>query len=301
MPLVEAIPNISEGRRQDVIDACALAVRRGGARLLDVHTDPDHNRSVFTFAGSPDDVRASALALVHEAVARIDLRTHRGVHPRMGAVDVLPFVPLAGLDPQVAVALARDVGAQIAADDRVPVYLYELAASNAGRARLEVVRQGGFEALASRMAQPGWAPDFGPLTPHPSAGVVAVGARHPLVAFNVVLDTDRLDVAREIARRIRERDGGLPAVKALGLPLASRHLVQVSMNLVNYGLTTPLDVFTRIATEAAALGVAIKESELIGLAPAAALPPDPAAQLRLAGPPRHYALEDALTAHGLQA
>jgi glutamate formiminotransferase len=299
MPLLECVPNISEGRRLATIEACASAVRAGGAALLDVHTDPDHNRSVLTFAGAPAAVQTSALALIETATSRIDLRDHHGVHPRMGAVDVMPFVPLVDATLDDAAELAQRVAALVADRYRIPVFLYEAAARSSTRTRLEEIRRGQFEGLAARLARDEWAPDFGGRIPHPSAGVVAIGARRPLIAFNVVLDSNQLPIAQTIARRIRERDGGLPAVKALGLPLESRGLVQVSLNLVDYHQTAPADVFDRIVAEAATYGVAIKESELVGLAPEGALPPDPRQRLQLAGPERIYSIEGALRRAGL--
>lgn len=270
--MIESIPNVSEGRRADVIDALARSVRESaGVLLLDRSSDPDHNRSVLTMAGSADDLHAAVLALVGCAVERIDLRAHRGVHPRLGAVDVVPFVPLAGATMDACVVLARQAGSAIADAFGVPVYLYGEAASTPARRALDAVRRGQFEGLAAKMRDPAWAPDFGSPAPHPTAGAVAVGARRPLVAFNVNLASDRLDVARAIAAKVRERDGGLPCVKALGLPLASAHVVQVSMNLTDYERTSPAEAFAAVAREARALGVAVAGSELVGLIPRAAL------------------------------
>jgi glutamate formiminotransferase len=299
--IVESVPNISEGRSPDIIAACAAAVRAGGAAMLDLHTDADHHRSVLTFAGDRAAVRDSALRLVERAVALIDLRTHSGVHPRMGAVDVMPFVPLVGCTLDEAAALAREVGEEVAARFDVPVFLYEAAATAPARSRLEAIRRGQFEALAGRLSRPEWAPDFGRRAPHPSAGVIAIGARQPLIAFNVVLDSNRLDVARAIATSVRERDGGLPGVKALGLPLASRGLVQVSLNLIDYRITPPVVVFDRIVEVATAHDVTVLESELVGLAPEAALPSAPRERLRLSGPPGIYSIEGALRHAGLSS
>jgi glutamate formiminotransferase len=300
VPLIECIPNVSEGRRAEVIDACSDAIRSAGAALLDVHVDPDHHRSVFSFAGEVREVEAAALALVDTALERIDLRAHAGVHPRMGAVDVMPFVPLGAVTLETCAAVARGIGNTVAARHGLPVYLYEAAALDSSRRHLEDVRRGGFEGLSLRMAAPGLAPDFGPRTPHPSAGAIAIGARGPLVAFNVVLDTKDVGVARSIARAVRARDGGLPAVKALGLWLESQGLAQVSLNLVDYRVTPPVVVFDRIVDEARHFGVSVLESELVGLVPRAALPSDPRSRLRLGGPPRVYALEDALARAGRQ-
>lgn len=282
--MIESIPNVSEGQRPAVIAALTAALRAvPDLRLLDVSADSAHNRSVFTYAGEPAAVEAAALALVACAVTHVDLRTHRGVHPRMGAVDVLPFVPLAGTTLADCVAMARRVGRIIADRFSIPVYFYEAAATSSARRRLEDVRRGEFEGLSTRMADPAWVPDAGPSRPHPSAGAMAIGARQPLIAYNVNLASDRLDVAKAIARRIRERDGGLPAVKALGLPLTDRGIVQVSTNLVDYALTPPVVVFEAVRQAAAAYGVAVKESELIGLIPRAALAGTSAAALQLTG------------------
>lgn len=282
--MIESIPNISEGQRPAVL-AALTAVLRGvpGLRVLDISADAAHHRSVFTYAGESVALEAAALALIATAIAHIDLRTHRGVHPRMGAVDVLPFVPLEGATLEDCIAVARRVGATVATRFDLPVYLYESAASRPGRRKLEDIRRGQFEGLADRFADPEWAPDFGPARPHPTAGAIAIGARRPLVAFNINLDSQRLDVARAIAHTIRERDGGLPSVKALGLPLADRGIVQVSMNLTDYTVTPPAVVFAAVQREAARYGVAVRESELIGLIPQAALSGTSAAALQLAG------------------
>lgn len=293
--MIEAIPNVSEGQRREVISALESALRRvAGLFVLDVSSDAAHHRSVFTFAGDADAVATASLALVERAIALVDLRTHRGVHPRLGAVDVLPFVPLGGVTLDACVALARRVGAEAAARWRLPVYLYEAAATSVARRRLEDVRRGEFEALAQRMRDPAWAPDFGPSEPHPSAGALIVGARPPLIAFNVNLDSDDLAVARAIARAVRERSGGLPAVKALGLPLADRGVVQVSMNLTDFTRTSPRAAFEAVRREAARLGVDVRESELVGLIPQAALADTTPAALRLSGFRQDQILEERL-------
>lgn len=279
--LIESIPNVSEGRRRSLVDDMADAIRATGVRLLDQHTSAAHHRSVYTFAGTAALVEAAVLALVSRAVTDIDLRSHQGEHPRIGAVDVIPFVPLTEATMDDCVALARAVGAEIARRFELPVYLYEAAASAPERRSLEAIRRGGFEGLTARMQDPAWAPDFGPSRPHPSAGACVVGARRPLIAFNVNLDSDRLDVAQRIARSIRQSSGGLPAVKALGLRIADGGFVQVSMNLTDYQQTSMRTVFDAVAHAAAAEGIVIRESELVGLVPAAALPPSPETDLRL--------------------
>lgn len=270
--MIECIPNVSEGRRPAVVDGFAAAVRGvAGARLLDVSSDVSHNRSVLTMAGEAGAMREAALALFAAALPAIDLRTHDGVHPRLGAVDVVPFVPLEGSTMVECVALAKEVGAVVAARFDLPVFLYEEASANPARRNLEDIRRGQFEGLAAKMARPGWAPDFGPARPHPSAGATVIGARMPLIAYNVNLATDRLDVAKAVAVAVRASSGGLPCVKAMGVRLGDLGIVQVSMNLTNY-LVTPVRVaFDAVRREAAARGVEVLESELIGLMPAAAL------------------------------
>ena len=273
MGLIESVPNVSEGRRTHVIDAITTAVgHTSDLAMLDHSADPSHNRSVFTMvAGSTDAMSQAILRLVEIAVERIDLRVHAGAHPRIGAVDVVPFIPLDSTPMTECIDLARRAGREIADTFKVPVYLYEEATQRPERRRLEQIRKGGFEGLATKMSRPEWAPDFGPAAPHPTAGATVVGARMPLIAFNVDLDTNRVDIARDIARAVRESSGGLPSVKALGLWLPHRRLAQVSMNLTNYE-QTPINVaFDAVVHEAGARGVRIVESELIGLIPAGAL------------------------------
>jgi|TARA_Y100000294_G_scaffold157016_2_gene158292 glutamate formiminotransferase len=269
---IECIPNVSEGRRRDVVATFAAAIRAvPRVRLLDQSADADHHRSVFTMAGDATALKAAVLELFAAAIPAIDLRRHRGAHPRIGAVDVVPFVPLGDTPLATCAALARDVGRVVADRFGVPVYLYEAAATNADRRRLEDVRRGQFEGLDQRMGQHAGQPDFGPARPHPTAGASAVGARGPLIAWNVDLATPDHDAAREIARQVRESSGGLPCVKALGVWLADRRVAQVSMNLTDYRTTSLATVMARIRAEAARLGVGIAGSELIGLIPEAAL------------------------------
>jgi glutamate formiminotransferase len=272
MAVIECVPNVSEGRRAEIIDEMAVAIRGvAGVRLLDHSSDASHNRSVFTLAGDAESVRNAVLALVARAVADIDLRTHRGEHPRLGVVDVVPFVPIEGVTMMECVELARQVGAEIARRFNVPVFLYEEAATNPARKNLEDIRRGEFEGLAAKMRAPEWAPDFGPVTPHPSAGATVVGARMPLIAYNINLATDRLDVAKKIAAAIRQSSGGFRYVKAAGFRLENRGIVQVSMNLTNFEKTPIFRVFETVKREAARYGVAILESEIVGLVPSAAL------------------------------
>jgi glutamate formiminotransferase / 5-formyltetrahydrofolate cyclo-ligase len=272
MPIIESIPNVSEGRRPEVIDRLAQAIRATpGVRLLDHSADTSHNRSVFTLAGDEPAIKAAILALFAVAVEAIDLRNHRGEHPRLGAVDVVPFVPIEGVTMSDCVRIAKDVGAQVAERFRIPVFLYEEASTHPARKNLEDIRRGEFEGLAAKMASAGWAPDFGPASPHETAGASVIGARMPLLAYNINLNTDRLDVAKKIAAAIRQSSGGLRYVKAMGVKLEDRNLAQVSMNLTNYEKTPVFRVFEMVKREAERYGVLILESEIVGMVPAAAL------------------------------
>ena len=272
MPIIESIPNVSEGRRAEVIERLADAIRNTpGARLLDYSSDASHNRSVFTLAGDAPALEAATLALYDVALATIDLRQHSGEHPRLGAVDVVPFVPIEGATMADCVALAKKVGAAVADRFGVPVYLYEEASANPARKNLEDIRRGEFEGLQRKMASPGWGPDFGPSSPHVSAGASVIGARMPLIAYNINLNTNRVDVAKKIAAAIRHSSGGLRFVKAMGVKLDDRDLAQVSMNLTNYEKTPVFRVFEMVKREAERYGVTILESEIVGLVPAAAL------------------------------
>jgi glutamate formiminotransferase len=279
-PLLECVPNVSEGRDRDRLRRLAEAIERGGARLVDVHSDVDHHRSVFTFLGGPDVVERAALAFGRLAVELIDLREHRGVHPRIGALDVVPFVPLA-LAMADAVAAAHRVGRALAAETGVPVFFYEEAAIVPGRRDLPELRAGGFERLAERLRDPRWRPDAGPATPHPSAGAAVIGARRPLIALNAMLESTDLAGARAVAAAIRERTpGGLPAVRALGVVLPSRGIVQVSMNLLDYLRTSPRAVMERLEIETAARGLRVSGYELVGCAPADAFDEPSRARVR---------------------
>jgi len=284
MAIIECIPNVSEGRRGDVIEAIAAAIRAvPGVRLLDHSADASHNRSVFTMAGDAAAIKAAVLAMYERAVAAIDLRTHTGEHPRLGAVDVVPFVPIEGVTMEACVALARDVAQEVAARFSLPVYLYEEASANPARKNLEDIRRGEFEGLAAKMASDGWAPDFGPAAPHPSAGASVIGARMALIAYNINLNTDRLDVAKKIAAAIRHSSGGFRYVKAAGFTLGDRGIVQVSMNLTNYERTPIFRVFEAVKREAERYGVSILESEIVGLVPSAALNSAAEYYLQIAG------------------
>ena len=271
--LVESVPNYSEGRRLEVVDRLAAAVEdTDGAYLLDRTSDPSHNRSVLTLAGEAPAVERALEATIKVAIDEMDMEEHAGEHPRIGAVDVIPFVPLAGTTIEDAVSLARSFGARVAERFGIPVYLYARAATRPDRVRLADVRRGGYEAVRDEIgdAAVDRRPDFGPSRTHPRAGAIAVGARPFLIAWNVNLDTDDVEVAKRIARRVRESGGGLPAVQGNGFMIEELDAAQVSMNLLDFE-TTPMwrafDEVQRLATDE---GVAVRESELIGLAPQAA-------------------------------
>ena len=267
LPL-ECVPNVSEGRRLDVVARLAgAAAAAPGVRLLDVSSDPDHNRSVLTLAGEAAGLQAALLSLYEAALAEIDLTRHQGVHPRVGAVDVVPFVPLGDTPMAAAVAAAERLAPEVARRFGLPVYLYECAARRPERTALADIRRGGFEGFAAKLADPAWAPDFGPPRVHPTAGVTVIGARFFLIAFNAVLETPNVAVARAVARKVRESSGGLPAVRAMGVYLASRGRAQVSMNLVDYRRTSVFCALARVSREADALGTRVIESEVIGLMP----------------------------------
>jgi glutamate formiminotransferase len=272
MAIIESIPNVSEGRRPEVVSRMTdVIARTPRVRLLDASSDASHNRSVFTIVGDAPSLKAATVALFEVAIATIDLRTHQGEHPRLGAVDVVPFVPIEGATMDDCVALAKDVAATVAERFALPVYLYEEASKNTQRKNLEDIRRGEFEGLAAKMRTPDWAPDFGPGEPHPSAGASVIGARMPLIAYNINLNSDRLDVAKKIATAVRHSSGGLRFVKAMGVMLEDRRIAQVSMNLTNYQKTPIFRVFEMVKREADRYGVSILESEIVGLVPAAAL------------------------------
>ena len=272
MKIVECVPNFSEGRDEEKVRSIAEAIRSvQGIKLLDFSMDCDHHRSVFTFIGSPECVFVGAMAACEQALDVIDMRAHGGVHPRIGAVDVVPFIPLKGSDMQDAVTLAHRFGHEFAKRNQVPVYFYGAAALHPGRQKLPEIRKGGYEKLREKIKDPLWRPDAGPSAMDDRSGATVVGARMPLIAFNVNLHSDDLDLARRIARVVRESSGGLKNVQAIGVPLRSRNIVQVSMNLTNYKQTSIRTVYDAIHDEALQSGVSILESELIGLIPEEAL------------------------------
>lgn len=268
MKLVQCIPNFSEGRREEVVRAIVDAIDgSSAARVIDWSMDADHNRAVVTFLGQPEDVRVSMLAGAKAAVELIDLTKHRGAHPRIGAVDVIPVVPIREMTMAEAVALSYEIGKDIADELRIPVYFYERSAVMRHRTNLAEVRKGGLEALQQNGLVNGREPDLGPAQLHPTAGAVVVGARGPLIAYNVNLATDDIEVAKTIAAKIRQvRDSGeaLPGVKALAVHLKSRGIVQVSTNVTQPHQVSIYDVYAFVEREARSLGVEILESELIG-------------------------------------
>ncbi len=280
--LAECVPNISEGRDPAAVGRLERAVRMSGAALLDRHSDPDHHRSVLTFAADLDVVAGAVLRLAREAVRSIDLNGHRGTHPRIGALDVVPIVALHGTPWDACVRAARSLGERLWSELGLPVYCYGRAAAREERKRLETVRKLGFERLAQHVRAGRHLPDIGGPRLHPSAGACCVGVRPPLVAFNVVLDCREAETAKRIARHVRASGGGLPGVKALGMYLESAQVSQVSMNVTRPELTPLPLVFGEVSRAAEGLGVRVLGSELVGLAPRAALGPDPS-RLRIRG------------------
>jgi len=284
LKLVECVPNFSEGRRREVVDAIVNETRSADVKVLDIESDANHNRSVLTFVGEPGAVKDAALAISAKAIQLIDLNKHSGEHPRMGAVDVVPFIPISDVTMDECVQLAKDFAKEYASRFNVPVYLYEAAATRPDRRNLADVRKGEFEGLRDQIGRdPERKPDFGPGAVHPTAGATAVGARQILIAYNVNLATDKVDVAKRIAKQVRGRDGGLTSVKALGFELKDRGLVQVSMNMVDYKASQLFKAFELIRSLAANEGVEIAESEVVGLVPTEALTDTAKFYLRLHG------------------
>jgi glutamate formiminotransferase len=279
--LVECVPNVSEGRRRDAIERLAKAIGDvPGVRLLDQTSDVDHNRSVFTFAGDADAVTAAAHALITAAYLEIDMRTHKGEHPRLGAVDVVPFVPLAGVTMEECIAIAHRFGHEVAERHQVPVYFYARAATRPERTRLPDIRKPQYEGLADLLTTT-HVPDAGPSVLHAKAGAIVIGARPPLIAFNIELDTADVKIAKKIAKEIRESSGGLPAVQALGFELTDPPRAQVSMNLLDASQTSLATVWREVERRANDAGVAILRGELLGLLPLDAALQVTAAALKL--------------------
>ena len=266
--IIESIPNISEGRNQEVIEAVVDQIRTTpGCTLLNYSSDPNHNRTVITYIGDAKGVEEASVKLAKKAVEIIDLTKHTGEHPRMGCVDVMPFVPIKDATNEECIELSKVVGKRIAEEADLPVFLYEMSAQKAARKNLATVRKGQFEGMAEKVRDPEWEPDFGGARIHPTGGVVAVGARPPLVAYNLNLNTSDVEVAKAIAKIIREKDGGLANVKAMGFMLEDRNIAQVSINMINYTKTPMYRVFENVRFEAERYGVHIVGSEVIGVVP----------------------------------
>lgn len=270
--IIECVPNFSEGRDLQKIDQIIAPFRaKAGVKLLDYSNDEDHNRLVVTVVGEPEPLRAAVLEAIGVAVQLIDLNHHQGQHPRMGAVDVVPFIPIKGVTMEEAVTLSKEVGEEVARRYNLPVFLYEKSASAPHRENLAAVRKGEFEGMAEKIKLPEWKPDFGPAERHATAGTVAIGARMPLVAYNINLNTSSLEIAHDIAKKIRFIGGGLRYCKAMGVELKERGITQVSINMTDYTRTALYRVFELVRIEARRYGVSIVGSEIIGLVPMEAL------------------------------
>jgi glutamate formiminotransferase / 5-formyltetrahydrofolate cyclo-ligase len=270
--IIQCVPNYSEGRDLEKIEKLVEPFRgKEGVKLLDYTRDEDHNRVVVTVVGEPQAVKNAMLQSMKVAVEIIDLRTHKGQHPRMGAVDVVPFIPVKSVTMEEAIALSKEFASEAAEMNNVPIFLYEKSASNPNRENLATIRKGEFEGMAEKMTNPEWKPDYGPTAIHESAGVTAVGARMPLVAFNVNLDTENLDIANNIAKNVRFIGGGLRYCKAMGVALTDRKLTQVSMNMTDYTKTALYRALELVKIEARRYGVNIVGSEIIGIVPMEAL------------------------------
>ncbi len=270
--LVECVPNFSEGRNPEKIEQIIAPFRaRRGVKLLDYSNDEDHNRLVVTLVGEPEPLREALIEAVGKAVDLIDLNTHNGQHPRMGVVDVIPFIPIRNFTMEDAISLSRTVGQELASRYQLPVFLYEKSATAPHRENLATIRKGEFEGLDAKLKQPEWTPDYGPCHRHPTGGAVAVGARMPLVAYNINLSTDNLGIASQIAKNIRYMNGGLRYVKAMGVELKERNITQVSINMTDYTRTALYRAFELVRIEARRYGVTIVGSEIVGLVPMEAL------------------------------
>ena len=270
--IIERIPNISEGRNQEVIEACVDQIRTtAGCTLLNYSSDPNHNRTVITYIGDAKGVEEASVKLAKKAVELIDLTRHTGEHPRMGCVDVMPFVPIKDATNEECIELSKTVGRRIAEEADLPVFLYEMSAQKPARKNLATIRKGQFEGMSEKVKDPEWEPDFGGARIHPTGGVVAVGARPPLVAYNLNLNTSDVQIAKNIAKIIREKDGGLANVKAMGFMLEDRNIAQVSINMTDYRVTPLYRVTELVKAEAKRYGVKVIGSEVIGLCPMKAL------------------------------
>jgi glutamate formiminotransferase len=273
---------VSEGRRSQVIADIARAIGEVyTVRLLNTHSDPDHNRTVYTFIGPPEAVKTAAYGMTEKAIQLIDINAHEGVHPYIGAVDVIPFVPIMGITIAETVELARSLGDEISHELKLPVYFYGYAALREDRRDLPVVRRGGYSKLKEEIKSAERHPDYGEAALHPRAGAVAIGVRDFLIAFNIDLDSADLNAAREIAKSVRETHGGLPGVRAIGVLLDSRNIVQISMNITDHRETTLKEVMDFVSKKAAERGIGIKESEIVGMVPKDAVFPNMDKYLKL--------------------
>jgi len=270
--IIESIPNISEGRNKEVIELCVDQIRSTpGCMLLDYSSDPNHNRTVITYIGDAKGVEEASVKLAKKAVELIDLTKHKGEHPRMGCVDVMPFVPVKEATNEDCIRLSEIVGERIAKEADLPVFLYEMSARCEARKNLASIRKGQFEGMAEKVKEPEWEPDFGGARINPTGGVVAVGARPPLVAYNLNLNTSDVQIAKNIAKIIREKDGGLNNVKAMGFMLEDRNIAQVSINMTDFRVTPLYRVTELVKSEAKRYGVSVIGSEVVGLCPMKAL------------------------------
>ncbi len=280
--IVQCVPNFSEGRDLKKIEKIVEPFRaKDGVKLLDYQNDEDHNRAVVTVVGAPEPLKEAIVEAIGVAIEVIDMRQHQGQHPRMGATDVVPFIPVKNVTPQEAVEISKDVASQVADKYSLPVFLYEKSAGKPERQNLATIRKGQFEGMAEKIRLAEWKPDYGPAEIHPSAGVTAIGARMPLVAYNVNLDTGNFDIADRIAKQVRHLSGGLRYCKGIGIELKDRGIVQVSMNMTDYTKTALYRVFELIKIEARRYGVNVVGSEIIGLVPMEALIDSAAYYLRL--------------------
>jgi glutamate formiminotransferase len=270
--IIECVPNISEGRRKEIIDEIVNPLREiKDLKVLSVSSDSDHNRTVITLIGTRDSLYDGVLMLYENAVRFIDLTVHKGEHPRAGAVDVVPFVPIKNVSTEDCVNLAKRVAEAVANKFNIPVYLYEDAASSEERRDLAAIRKGEFEGFFEKIKDPKWKPDYGPDRVHPTAGITVIGARMPLIAYNINLNTSSVEIAKNIAKAIRHSSGGMRYVKALGMMLHDRNIAQVSINLTNYKQSPIFRVFELVKREAQRYGVSIISSEIVGLVPQEAL------------------------------
>ncbi len=291
--IIECVPNFSEGRNQQNIEKIVGSFRgQKGVKLLDYQTDEDHNRMVVTVVGEPQALKTAVIKAMGSAIEVIDMNTHQGQHPRMGAIDVVPFIPIKNVSMKEAISFSREVAQEGAKKFELPVFLYERSASRPERENLANIRKGQFEGMADKIKQPEWKPDFGPVMLHPTAGTTAIGARMPLVAYNVNLDSDNIDIANDIARKVRHISGGLKYCKGIGIELKDRGVVQVSMNLTDYTQTALYRAFELIKVEARRYGVNVIGSEIVGLVPMEALMDTAAFYLGLEG----FSMEQVLEA-----